>query len=392
VHDGTVEGDLVLRAGGDPTLSERYWDSGEAALAALADSLRRSGLRRVTGALVVDASAWDSTTVGPTWEVEDLGYRYASTGGAFALEEGELHVLVEGGASEGQPVGANWHPLGTAEYVSLDLVTAPADSSTRVRPSYLPETRRVQLRGRVAQGSVDTLRFALRDPVRQATAALARTLEEAGISIDGGSSVAWEEGLLLGGGCRSGALPECPRGRRLAGLVSPPLSDIVAGILEPSQNWMAEQLLHTLGAELGDGGSWSDGLDVLEGFLVDSVGVDSLDVAPRDGSGLSAYNLVTPRAVVATLRYMAAGPHADAYRRAMAEPGEEESTLEERLDGLEGRVFAKTGTISNVNSLSGYLVQGDGREIVFSVLSNGSGLRSAQVRAAIDDVLRVLAR
>ena len=89
---------------------------------------------------------------------------------------------------------------------------------------------------------------------------------------------------------------------------------------------------------------------------------------------------------------MAAGPSGDIYRHAMAEPGEAGSTLSRRLDGFEGRVFAKTGTISNVNSLSGYLVRGDGKEVVFSILSNGSGLPSRTVREAIDDVVRVLAR
>ena len=72
--------------------------------------------------------------------------------------------------------------------------------------------------------------------------------------------------------------------------------------------------------------------------------------------------------------------------------GKEGSTLERRLLDLEGRVFAKTGTISNVNSLSGYLVRDDGREVVFSVLTNGSGLPSSRVRASIDDVVRGLAR
>ena len=175
-------------------------------------------------------------------------------------------------------------------------------------------------------------------------------------------------------------------------MVSPPLVDITQQLLERSQNWMAEQLIRTLGAERGEEGSWSEGVKVIQDFLVDEVGIDSLDVAPRDGSGLSAYNLVTPRALVRLLTFMANGPNAEAYRGALASPGEEDSTLERRLLDLEGRVFAKTGTISNVNSLSGYLVRDDGSEIVFSILSNGSGLSSSVVRAAIDDVVRQFAR
>jgi D-alanyl-D-alanine carboxypeptidase/D-alanyl-D-alanine-endopeptidase (penicillin-binding protein 4) len=89
---------------------------------------------------------------------------------------------------------------------------------------------------------------------------------------------------------------------------------------------------------------------------------------------------------------MAASEHADLYRGAMAEPGEEGSTLRRRLAGLEGRVFAKTGTITHVNSLSGYLLGRDDRELIFSILTNGSGLPSQLVRSGIDDVVRALAR
>jgi D-alanyl-D-alanine carboxypeptidase/D-alanyl-D-alanine-endopeptidase (penicillin-binding protein 4) len=391
VGDSVLDGDLVLVGSGDPTLSRRFWDSGVSAMEALVDSLLQSGVRRVRGALVVDVSAWDSTTVGPTWEVEDLRSSYAATGGAFALEQGELVLVVRGGASPGQPAAVTWSPSVGTGYVTTRVVTWPADSTTRVRASYLPESRRLQVQGRVAAGAVDTVSVALRDPVRQALATLARIMADRGVDVEGGTTVAWEPGALLGQGCRSGSVPSCPAAAPVAVLRSPPLAEIIEGILEPSQNWMTEQLVRTLGAELGEEGSWRAGTEVVVRFLVDDVGVDSLDVAPRDGSGLSAYNLVTPRALVRILEHMASGPYAAAYRAALAEPGEEGSTLARRLEGLEGRLFAKTGTISNVNSLSGYLVGRDGREITFSVLSNGSGLPSSLVRAAIDDVVRILA-
>jgi D-alanyl-D-alanine carboxypeptidase/D-alanyl-D-alanine-endopeptidase (penicillin-binding protein 4) len=243
---------------------------------------------------------------------------------------------------------------------------------------------------------VDTVSFASRDPVRQAVAAFADAVRRAGIEVEGGWSIRWtrdpaESGLViiedeqgLGG---STATPVT-----LAVLESPPLSTLIAGILKPSQNWMTEQTLRALGARYGREGSWREGVGVMEAWLVNEVGVDSLDVSARDGSGLSAYNLVTPRAIVRILQEMRRGPYADEFRAALARPGEEDSTLERRLPDLEGRVFAKTGTISNVNSLSGYLVRDDGREVIFSILTNGSGLPSSSVRAAIDDVVRGLAR
>jgi D-alanyl-D-alanine carboxypeptidase/D-alanyl-D-alanine-endopeptidase (penicillin-binding protein 4) len=282
--------------------------------------------------------------------------------------------------------------VGTSDYVRSRIITAERDSTTRVMAHYLPETGRLVLEGQIALGATDTLAFAQRDPVRQAAAALAEAVGRKGITTEAGLEVKWTPGESIGGTCLAGAVPQCPGARFIAAVVSPPLSALVADALGPSQNWIAEQITLTLGAERGARGSWEEGISVIEGFLVDEVGLDSLDVSARDGSGLSAYNLVTPRAIVGVLRYMAARHDAGVYKAAMAEPGEIDSTLEERLPDLRGRVFAKTGSISNVNSLSGYLVREDGSEVVFSILSNGSGLSTQDMRDTIDDVVRVLAR
>jgi D-alanyl-D-alanine carboxypeptidase/D-alanyl-D-alanine-endopeptidase (penicillin-binding protein 4) len=390
-QDGVLDGNLVLVGSGDPTLSEPFWPSGEDALNALADSLVAAGIHRVSGALVVDVSTWDSTTVGPGWEMDDLPYAYAATGGAFVIDRGELRVIAHGGANPGDAPTLTWSPVGTPGFVVSHVVTAPADSTTRIQASYLPESRRLVLRGRVRADTTDTVAVALRDPVRQSAAALYRILEDHGVEMDEGWSIAWDRGDDLGHGCSAGTVPTCPGAQRVADLQSPPLSAIIEAILEPSQNWMTEQLVRTLGAAHGQEGSWSEGLGVMRAFLREHMGVDSLDIAPRDGSGLSSADLVTPRAIVRILRTMAARPDGDLFRHALAEPSEQGSTLEHRLPELEGRLFAKTGTISNVNSLSGYLVRNDGHEVVFSILSNGSGLPSARVRAAIDDVVSLLA-
>ena len=408
---GALDGDLVLRATGDPTLSERFYPSATAPLDSLAERLWRSGVRSVNGALVVDASPWDSTTVPGSWEVGDLPGRSAATGGAFAIGEGEVVLEVVAGPEVGAPAAASWWPSTPPDFFSATFVTAHPDSALRRQVRYLPETGRLEVVGQVPLGAVDTLSLAQRDPVGIASAALYRALGTKGIIVKGGFRVAWDAGESLGpGSCRSGhippgasteeeprenlgpSLPHCADAQLLSVLSSPPMAEIVESILEPSQNWMTEQLVRGLGLELGQKGSWREGFRVEAQFLTEVVGVDTLDITFRDGSGLSAQNLVTPRAMVRILEYMRSSPNGETYRRALAEPGEDPGTLRRRLPELEGRLFAKTGTISNVNSLSGYLTTEGGRELVFSILTNGSGLPSSIVRRGIDRVVQIAAR
>ena len=371
---------------GDPTLSDRFWPSGGAAVEALADSLVAAGVERVAGRLVVDVSAWDSTAVPGSWEVGDLPWRYAAGAGAFAVEEGEIRAVVRGDPEAGRP-GAlvAWWPDGDPAYLRAELTTVPADSSRRVRASYLPETGALVLRGRVPAGTVDTLRLAAREPVRLATGLLERALAARGVAFADSSVIRWTRADST---C---AIPDCPAARPLAALDSPPLSEVARAILEPSQNWIAEQLLRTLGQAGTGQGSRAAGAEAMERWLMEEVGLDTLEAVPEDGSGMAPRNLVTPRGLVAVLDHARRAPWAEAWREALAAPGEEDSTLERRLPELEGRLAAKTGTISNVNALSGYLVRDDGTELIFSVLTNGSGLPASTVRDAMDALVRTLA-
>lgn len=391
-HDGVVEGDLILIGNGDPTLGEPFYASADAALEALADRLRAAGVRRVEGALVIDASAWDSTSVPSAWMTGNLAGRAGATGGAFAVGAGELLIEATGGERAGEPAIVSWRPMGTTGFVENRVTTVGEGGPAELRPSYLPESRRWVLEGTLPPGARQTLVRAQRDPVRQAGQALLRAVEGRGIEVTAGLRVAWDGTDPLVAGCGEGGLAACAALVPLAELPSPPMSEIARAILEPSQNWMTEQVVRSLGGELGERGGWSEGFDVLGRFLVEEVGIDSLAFHLRDGSGLAAYNLLSPRAVVQVLTYATDRPWGPAFRAAMAEPGREGTTLSSRLEGLEDRVFAKTGTISHVNALSGYLVADDGRELVFAILTNGSNLPANDVRAAIDRVVREMAR
>jgi D-alanyl-D-alanine carboxypeptidase/D-alanyl-D-alanine-endopeptidase (penicillin-binding protein 4) len=178
-------------------------------------------------------------------------------------------------------------------------------------------------------------------------------------------------------------------GRVVATRTSPPLSQIVTVTNKVSQNLHAELLLRLLGSAQGDDGSIAQGVRVVRQFLV-SAGIDPLDFSFDDGSGLSPQDLITPRATTALLVYAARQSWGAEYRASLPVGGVDGSLAGRFTQpALKGRVFAKTGTLSQVNALSGYLIAADGRTLAFSVLSND--YVGAGSRATLDSVVAAVA-
>ncbi|HUF13474.1 MAG TPA: D-alanyl-D-alanine carboxypeptidase/D-alanyl-D-alanine-endopeptidase [Longimicrobiales bacterium] len=388
LQDGAASS-LVVTGSGDPTLSARFHGEPLAALRMLADSIARSGVRRVDGPLVIDATYFDAQRIHPSWEVGDLDWYYAAPVGAFAIDEATMTLIVSPAAEVGQPGSVT--ALAPEGLIAIEdsLVTDTAFSRNEVGFVRTPGTDAIRFTGRVpVNATPDTIHLPVHDPAAFAGQALMSLLRERGVEITGELIVVNADSPVETAGRWNTQLA---RFQPVAAWASAPLRDIVEAILEASQNWIAEQLWKTLGAELGEAGAWEQGAEVAQRYLVDVVGIDSAAFHLVDGSGLSVQNLLSPDAIMRLLFHAGETDWGGIYRAAMAEPGEVESTLETRLVAYEGRVFAKTGTITHVNSLSGYLVAHDGREIIFSILSNGSGVPSSLVRGGIDRIVAVLA-
>lgn len=383
VRADSLAGRLVVVGTGDPTISGRFHESGLAPLDSIAAAIAATGLRAV-GELVVDASRFDDDRVNGTWEVGDLPSPTAAPIGAFAIGEGTFEVERAPGTAPGAPATVRALPTDSLQPIVTRAVTDTAGARPVVRVDLLDRRDTLFLEARVPFGAApDTFRLAVTDPDVYASRALARALRAHGVRI---GAVRVVRDTL-----EARALAAAPH-VQLAALESPPMTEIVAALLQPSQNWMAEQLLKTLGAHAGEQGSWESGVAAEREYLIERAGIDSLAFFLRDGSGLSAQNLLTPEATVRLLEHARDAGWGEYYRAALAAPGLRGSTLANRIEALEGRVFAKTGTITNVNSLSGYLIADNGVELTFSIFTNGTGLRSAVVRPAIDAVVQAIAR
>jgi D-alanyl-D-alanine carboxypeptidase/D-alanyl-D-alanine-endopeptidase (penicillin-binding protein 4) len=373
---GSVVEHILVVGQGDPTMSERFFGNDFAVLSALADSVWRAGVRRVTRGVIIDATYFDDTFVHPAWEVGDLRSSDAAPVAAVAIGEGTFAAVVRPGHASGQP--ASVRVLGPAGLVRVrsEVRTDTADARTSIDARLAGDT--IVFTGTIALNApADTEHTALADPVAYAGGAFAAALRERGIDVAGSVRTlldTMEVDNLLS-----------LRHSRIASWESPPMRDIVAALMKPSANWITEQLCKTLGAAKNDRGSWPSCVAVEGRFLV-SAGVDSTAFLLRDGSGLAAQNLLTPHAIVQLLEFDRRAPWGEDYRHALAEPGEK-GTLQRRLLPLKGRLWAKTGSITNVNSLSGYLKADSGKMLIFSIMSNGSGRTASEVRRAMDAIV-----
>ena len=196
--------------------------------------------------------------------------------------------------------------------------------------------------------------------------------------------------------------------QELANIESPPLAELVKETNRESNNVYAEVLLRLLGKETGkmpvpqeqetgkmpvsqEQDTMEIGLKELKTTLT-QLGINPNTYKLADGSGLSRHNLISPEALVQTLRLMANSPLASIYRASLPVAGESGTLKNRFLTPNRVILQAKTGTLSGVAALSGYVEVPNYEPLVFSIMVNQSDLSAPKVRSAIDEIVLLLNR
>jgi serine-type D-Ala-D-Ala carboxypeptidase/endopeptidase (penicillin-binding protein 4) len=366
--DGVLACDLVLKGGGDPSLKT-------ADIETLAEQLFEKGIKRIAGSVIGDDTLFLWEPYNPGWSIDDAVEGYGAPISALTLNDNSitLHLTPSGTAFE-PPV-----PLLLLENQVQSDEMMPA----RIHYDRLPGSPNLRLWGFTHSDTPDPqISLGVDDPARYAALALMDALQRRGIQITGKADARHRVP-----GARNDFAPDQIV---LARHESLPLIEDLRVTDKTSQNLHAETYLRLVASQKLGQGSRQAGLDELHAFLEEAK-VDQKLYSLRDGSGLSRLNVVTPHAIVELLVYMAKSANDEDWTT-MFPVGGIDGTLEDRMKSkkMKGRVMAKTGSLTHVTALSGYVMRRSGKRYAFSILVNNYNGPASDIRTVIDKICSVL--
>jgi serine-type D-Ala-D-Ala carboxypeptidase/endopeptidase (penicillin-binding protein 4) len=401
---GRLASDLMLIGRGDPDLSnvafpfagkvERNGPA-EKALMDVADAVVAKGLREVDGDIIADDSYFPYDPYPAKWTVGDLFFEYAPPINALTFNENVVTVIVEPGSREGDPARVSSEPAAALESLSYDILTT-SGGEPQFAVVRQPGLDFVLLRGAIPVGRAPArVNLAMTQPAETAGLAFKQLLEARGVRVTGQVRVqhsAPPVTTAAGDPVLSSDEPKMPLPNPvvLTERLSPRLLDDIRLTNKVSQNLHAEILLRTVGREKFGVASTAGGLKAERDFL-QAAGIPNDEVILSDGSGLARDDLVTPRAVVALLRYVASQPWGPQFLSTLPVAGTD-GTLEDRMKNTPatGLIQAKTGTIEHDYGLAGYATTVRGEYLAFAIYSADSPQKPHDADMAIDAIAEAM--
>ena len=392
--DGTLVGDLVIVGSGDPSLGAWHPDKDRDSrqlLAGWVSAVKAAGIRRVSGDVIGDGRCFKEQSYCESWNYGDLHFWYAAPCGGLAIEENAYRVVIRPGRQVGEKATLDITPKTTYITVVNDTQTVAAGGPSNA--DSVPHETQGNTRRFVGTIALDKKeineRGSVWDGACYAAHLLTEELERQGVTVHGRP-------------VNIRMLPDANRvdqagsARRkvLATTISPPMKELVKVVNKISHNFFADQILLALGARVSGTGDFTGGAAAVREWLRQIGAPEPEHFQMLDGSGLARRDSVQPRQTCLVLRHMRNSTKAGAAFVESLPVGNIDGTLGERLKdpSTRGKVKAKTGFISHVRCLSGYVTDADGQELVFSMMCNQYMVPTSEVNATQDEACAVLAR
>jgi D-alanyl-D-alanine carboxypeptidase/D-alanyl-D-alanine-endopeptidase (penicillin-binding protein 4) len=362
--DGTLNGDIIIKGGGDPTLGSWRWASTKEGviLNTMVTALKQAGIKRINGRIIGDNGIFKGQSIPDGWIWQDLGTYYGAGIAGLCWRENQFDITLHTGGV-GSPIGISG-TIPETNYLQYksELTNGAAKTGDQAYP-YFPAfgSKVMYVRGTYAIDQTKKLvSAAIPDPAYDAALRLTDTLKRLGIAVssDPASSVMLSD--------KGQAVPVATQ--NMATILSPALSKIVYWLNQKSVNLYAEQLLATIAAKAGKQPSTTDGVDAVKDFW-QLKGIDKHSMNIFDGSGLSPQDRITTSAMAHILQSAKKEPWFGDFYESLP---------------VYNDMKMKSGSINSVQAYAGFQTH-DGRQLCFSIMVNnyngtGSGIREKMFR------------
>ena len=373
-HD-TLLGDLRIMGGGDPTLGSGYFTNYDHFMEDWISALKMKNIKVITGNLIIDGSIYDSQTIPDTWIWEDIGNYYGAGVSGINLYDNlyEVHM-----SSDKEPGRLTTIKYTRPEIPGLEFTNEVISSNINSDQAYIfgspMEYKRV-IRGTIPKGKGDfVIKGAVPDPSALLAHEFRKVLKNNEIVLSGESKyekIKEQEGTIL----------------LTAVHQSPPLRDIIKVTNHESVNLFAESCLKQMAFKKTGLGSTEEGCKIISEYWKEK-GIDMTGFYMCDGSGLSRFNAVTSMQMVDILRYMKMQSKWSAdFTASLATAGQGTLTAINNESFPNQSLRAKSGSMTRVRCLAGYLETISGRKFSYSVMLNNFACSQREAGKRIEELL-----
>jgi serine-type D-Ala-D-Ala carboxypeptidase/endopeptidase (penicillin-binding protein 4) len=368
-------GDIIIIGGGDPMLgSQNYTDTYGDVMGKWAKAVKDAGIKKIKGDIVADASIYDYKPVPGGWEWDDAGNYYGAGIHGLNYLNNSFSIYLHSGEDGSIPVIDSTDAAG--RYLKINNYLIAKGNSDEGSVYSAPYESDITLGGVVPVNSNIILNASIPDPPLATAQLLKERLASEGITVTGSPTSR-----------RVKPLTESVM-EMLSTTVSPTLKEMITTTNQESINLFAGQLCKHLGLVYRKEASFDAGMDVIQSFL-DTNNISTGKVNLTDPCGLSRNNLVSAEFMAKLLRYIYNSPLKETFISSMPVSGVS-GTLKKYFsdDLLNGKIVAKTGSMTGVRALSGYITTASGRVMVFTIIVNGYNSPDKEISGSIEEIIK----
>lgn len=362
-----LHGDLYLTFTGDPSLTTEDVES-------IFQQIKKQGIDQIDGDVVIDNTVFERPVYGLGWSLDDIDYSFAAPSEAVILDEDEIHVQIIGRSKKGRRPTIQQKKNHQFFSITNHLILV---SREKAKPDCLAhvsvdQKNQIELYGCWQKNHVDELKLAIKNPVLYLSHIIKKQIPFTGKIVIGKKPM---------------------KTKMIAQHVSKPLNQLLVRMMEQSDNGYANSFIKALGQKYYHHGTFQLGIKAIKTILKKRTSINFDDIQIYDGAGLSRYALITPQQFYQLLFAINHDKTIQQdFTQALATSGID-GTLKgwKKPTSIIGRINAKTGTMSGISTLAGYVTTKKHQDLIFVIFINNIAKKVKRARLLQREMLKILA-